>query len=89
MGTHREDFKNGDADKSKVIPQLLPSKVVQCEETDNERPCCECGGGYISPRTDEEYAMSLLLGMFWFGGRDSTHETKRAEIEDFAPNKNN
>lgn len=74
MGTHREEFKNGDADKSKVIPQLLPSKVVKYEETDSERPYCECCGEYIFPRMDEEYAMALLLGMFWFGGRDGTHE---------------
>ncbi|MDE7425363.1 MAG: hypothetical protein K2N51_17025 [Lachnospiraceae bacterium] len=42
MGTYREEFKNGDADKSKVIPELLPYPAAYCQEQDGKLPCCEC-----------------------------------------------
>lgn len=51
MGTHREDFKNGDADKSKVIPQLLPK---YCEEQEGKKPCWECCCEDTSERSDSE-----------------------------------
>lgn len=34
MGTYREEFKNGDADKSKVIPALLPYPAAYGQEQD-------------------------------------------------------
>ena len=42
MGTFREEFKNGDADKSKVIEQLFPYPPILCEEIEGKLPCWEC-----------------------------------------------
>ena len=42
METFREGFKNGDADKSKVIPELLPYPAIYCQEQADKLPCWEC-----------------------------------------------